>query len=271
MRAHSHLLALASLLFSLFVTFAFTGNAAAASFVPPALEGPVTDAAGKLSPSDKEAIAARLRGIRTASGVEITVFLPQSLEGNPIEDVAYETARAWHLGKKGTDAGVLLVIATQERKIRIETAKGSGGDLTDLQSNEIIRERIAPRMKAGDVAGAIEAGIDGIQTEMHFAGPQSNVRPRAVRPQPGPRSGGVGSFIAVILLVIIFVVFRVAIGRRRGGGGRGGGGGYYGGGGGWGGGGDSGGGDSGGSSGGDWGGGGGGGGDWGGGGSSGDY
>ncbi len=272
-RALHPLLVLATVLAVAFVTLVSLPRSALA-YTPPALAGPVNDAAGKLSAAEKDAIALRLRGIREASGVEITVFLPRSLEGLPIEDVAYDTARAWNLGKKGTDRGVLLIIATQERKIRIETGKGAGGDLTDLQSNEIIRERIAPAMKAGDVGGAIEAGIDGIQTEMKLGGPTGATPGRRVATQPQhPKSGSGLGFILVVILIFAFLFIHWVIRRVTGRGG--GGGGYYGGGGGgWGGGGDSGGGgggDSGGGGGSDWGGGGGGGGDFGGGGSSGDY
>ncbi len=267
-RARDHVMVLASLLAVAFLALVALPRSALA-YTPPALVGPVNDAAGKLTTAETDAIAGRLRGIRDASGVEITVFLPQSLEGLPIEDVAYDTARAWNLAKKGTDRGVLLVIATQERKLRIESAKGSGGDLTDIQANEIIRERIAPQMKAGDVGGAIEAGIDGLQDEMKLGGPRETTPGRRAARQPPARpQGGLSSLgvIAVIILLGAFLFIRAVIARVTG---RGGGGGYFGGGGGGGGGGGDGGGGGGG--GGGWGGGGGGGGDWGGGGSSGDY
>ena len=68
----------------------------------------------------------------------------------------------WKPGQKGKDNGVLLVIATGDRRIRIETGKGVGGELTDLQSNDIIRRRIAPLMRENRVHDAILAGIDGI-------------------------------------------------------------------------------------------------------------
>jgi uncharacterized protein len=221
----------------------------------------VTDSAGKLSDADRHEIDERLRSIEASSGVEISVFVAASLDGEPIEDVAYETARAWKLGTKGTDRGVLLVIAPKERKIRIETAKGVGGDLTDLQTNEIIRERIAPLLKQDDFRGAILGGIDGIASEMKLPGappPRHRARPDGTSGSEPEVAASPFTLGAIVLLVVIFMVLSSIFRRIFGGrGGRGGGGGFW-----YGGGGSAGGG------GGGWGGGGG---DWGGGGSSGDY
>ena len=225
------------------------------AFTPPAIEGPVTDPSHILQESEKSLLAQKLRAYKNGSGNEIAVYLTASLNGEAIEDVAYTTARTWGLGDKEKDNGVLLVISTGDRKIRIETGKGVGGSLTDLQSNDIIRNRIAPEMRAGRVAAAVNAGIDGIAQAL--GGKYVAVSPRATRAPPS-----VGVTLVIIVLIIVLVIL---ISRRGGGGGGGvffigGGGGDWssGGGGGWGGG------DSGGS----WGGGGG---DFGGGGSSGDY
>lgn len=230
---------------------------AAFAYTPPPIEGPVTDTAHLLTENEKSAIATKLRGYKAGSGYEITVFIPSSLNGETIEDVAYTTARTWGIGEKGKDNGVLLVVAPVERKIRIETGKGVGGDLTDLQANDIIKNRIGPQMKAGNSFIAIDAGVDAIAKALGGKYvPVTRGSPRAA-----PMSTG---FSLVILLVIVVLV--IVLSRRGGGGG---GGGIFfiggGGGGGWSSGGGSwGGGDSGGS----WGGGGG---DFGGGGSSGDY
>ncbi len=230
---------------------------AAFAFTPPAIEGPVTDPSHILQESEKSALNQKLRAYKNGAGFEVAVFLTSSLNGEAIEDVAYTTARTWGVGDKEKDNGVLLLISTGDRKIRIETGKGVGGSLTDLQSNDIIRNRIAPEMKAGRVAAAVNAGIDGIAQAL--GGKYVAVSPRATRAPPS-----VASTLVIIVLIILFVIL---ISRRGGGGG----GGIFfiggGGGGGWssgGGGGGWGGGDSGGS----WGGGGG---DFGGGGSSGDY
>src|SRR6185503_6999677 len=101
-----------------------------------------------------------------------------SLDGEAIEDVAFATFNEWKLGKKGADNGVLLVIAPAERRVRIETGKGVGGDLTDLQSNDIIRKDIAPLLKEDRFHDAIASGATAIAEAL---------RPGAApRPQQAP-------------------------------------------------------------------------------------
>jgi uncharacterized protein len=203
---------------------------------PPAPAGGtyVVDTAGKLSAADKDAIDSKLVALKQGGGPWIAVLVTASLEGEAIEDVAIATARAWKIGSK-TDNGVLLVIAPNERKVRIEVGSHLEGDLTDLDANDIIRTKIGPHLKKDDFRGGIVAGIDGIATTvMHgeAAGPQDR------RARRSAESKGANLFqvagIAIVLIVVIIVL------SRRGGGG--GGGGFWwwgggGGGGGWGGGG----------------------------------
>jgi uncharacterized protein len=261
-------LLLASLLAA--VVLLLAPRAALADFTPPPFDGYVVDTAGKLSEQDRQAIDAKLKAYEESSTNQIAVLVTKSLEGDPIEDVAYRTARTWKVGQKGKDNGVLLVIAPTERKIRIETGKGVGGQLTDLQSNEIIRTKIAPRLKEERFGDAVNDGVDAIIHDLGdpTAPERAAARDRARTP---PRSKA-ASLCASILPVgiVIFILFVIWLARRGGGGGGGSGGGgffFFGGGGGggdgpWGGGG--GGGDGGGFSGG-------GGGDFGGGGAGGDY
>lgn len=244
------IVAFCTLLFS--STFAF-------AFTPPPIDGPITDAAGKLSDSDKQTLSEKLRTYKATSGNEITFFIAASLNGEDIADVANDTARAWKLGTKEKQKDVLVVIAPNERKDRIETAKGADGDLTDLQTAQIRQATLEPRLKADDFRGAIDQTTDAIIGALGDA---------ASGKTPAPAAGQNASFGSVlffiILIVIVFLIVRAI--NRRGGGGGGGGPGFF-----WfggGGGGFGGGGSSGGGGGGDWGGGGGG---WGGGGSSGSY
>src|SRR5882757_1158639 len=128
----------------------------ASAFKPPPLEGHVTDTAGKLTAVDKKAINTRLAAYRVKSTNEIAVFIARSLEGETIDDVAYATFNAWKLGKRGKDNGVLLVIAPAERRVRIETGKGIGDKLTDLQANDIIRQHISPHLKQDQFRAAVD-------------------------------------------------------------------------------------------------------------------
>jgi uncharacterized protein len=135
--------------------------APALAFEPPPIQGHVTDLTGKLSAEDDAYLEGRLDVSRTGAA-EIAVLVVPSLGDETIEDVAYATFNGWGIGRKGADNGVLLVIATGERRIRIETGKGAGGALTDLQANEIIRQKIGPEMKQDRLREAIDAGGEAI-------------------------------------------------------------------------------------------------------------
>jgi uncharacterized protein len=144
------------------VAFAVTSPTARAAFVVPPIEGHVTDAAGVLTAEERADLEQRLTRYMESSGVEIAVFVAASLGGEAIEDVAYRTFNSWKIGREKLDNGVLLVIAPKERRIRIETGKGVGGQLTDLQASDIIEHRVAPQLRAGRYHAAIGDGIDAI-------------------------------------------------------------------------------------------------------------
>jgi uncharacterized protein len=205
--------------FALALAFLLWASLAVAAYVPPPIQGPVTDPSHILSDSERAQINTRLREIKASTFREITVFLPVSLDDYTVEDVSYQTARAWGLAEKKEDLGALLVIATKERKIRIETAKGSGGGLTDLETNAIIRETIAPLMKQGRVGAAVLAGIDGMALAMSK---DAVVKPEARPLTKGDIAGGL-IFLAIVLLCILlfmFIIVRVIWAVLSGGGNR---------------------------------------------------
>ncbi len=139
--------------------------APALAFAVPPIQGHVTDTAGKLSSEDRLAINLRLQEIQRASGNHVVVFLAGSLAGSTIDDVAYETFQAWKIGEKGLDNGVLLVIAPNERKIRIETGRGVGSEITDVDAAAII-SLIKPPLKGDRFREAILAGADAIEAKL---------------------------------------------------------------------------------------------------------
>jgi uncharacterized protein len=221
-------------LFVVFVCLAFVldPSGAQAKFTVPTIEGHVTDTAHALSPDDRVRVEERLTRYMDELGIEIAVLIPASLEGETIEDVAYETFNAWKIGRAKLDNGVLLVIAPAEHRIRIETGKGVGGRLTDLQSSDIIDQRIAPKLRVNDYRGAVEDGVDSIaaalgSTKAPVPAPAAQQRPSAPL------------LIGMTLLFVVFVLVRMRFGgwwffgggRRGGGMGGIGGGGYSGGGG----------------------------------------
>jgi uncharacterized protein len=92
----------------------------------------------------------------------VAVWIVPSLESEPLEEFSHRVATTWKLGQKGTDNGVLLVVAIKERKVRIEVGYGLEGVLTDARSAQIIRHEIVPRFRAGDMAGGVTEGINAI-------------------------------------------------------------------------------------------------------------
>jgi uncharacterized protein len=205
----------------------------------PTLYGHVMDTAHVLSDADIRSVDRRLDNFRQQTGYAIVVFVIGSLDGESVDDVAYKAFNKWRVGEKGKDNGVLLVIAPAERKIRIETGKGVGGALTDLQSNDIIRQVIAPPLRQNRFREAIEKGCDAIAQvlveDLGDAGPGRRRARETSEPMP------VAQVLFFLFLMIFPIVMRVRS-RFRGGGVW-----FIGGGGGSWGGGDGGGGDSGGS------------------------
>lgn len=144
---------------------------AAHAYAPPPIRGAVTDTAGRLSAADDAALEARITQYRTRTGNEIAVFIVGSLAGAPIEDVAYGAFNTWGIGKKGADNGVLLVIAPNERRTRIETGKGIGDKLTDLESSRILRERTGPLLKQERFRDAVDATLEAIEAALDGRAP----------------------------------------------------------------------------------------------------
>jgi uncharacterized protein len=204
----------------------------------PALTGRVVDAAGVLG--DVQGLEAKLADYESRSTHQVVVATVPSLEGYDIRDYGNRLFRAWALGDKKRNDGVLLLIAPNDRKVSIETGYGVEGDLTDALSRIIIENAITPRFKAGDFDGGVKAGVDDIEKALGGGGNEIVQRSQN---QSAPTLNDILPFI--IFLIIIFVILsRASRGRRMifvpmGGGGFGGGGWSGGGGGGFGGGGGS--------------------------------
>jgi uncharacterized protein len=219
------------------------------AFNVPAPEGYVNDFAGKLAPADVRALDQKLRAYDRQTGNQIVVYVAPSLEGEAPADVAYAIFRGWKIGQRGKDNGVLLLWAPKERQVYIQTGKGVGGDLTDLQSNDIIVRIMRPLLRAEKNAEALDAGTDAIIAAL--GRPPSGQPQSPQAPVTLPRFFDV-CFWGFILFIVVMLLLRSSRHPRRrtywggppfiGGGGWGGGGWGGGGGGGFGGGGDGGGG-----------------------------
>ena len=147
---------------------ALTGQSALAQNFP-TLSGRVVDQANLLDPQQEAALTAKLQGLETRTKRQLVVATLSSLEGYEISDYGYRLGRQWALGQDGKgetekDNGAILIVAPNERKMRIEVGYGLEPVLTDGLSSTIIRNDITPLFKAGDFAGGINAGVDRIVT-----------------------------------------------------------------------------------------------------------
>jgi uncharacterized protein len=128
----------------------------------PSLTGRVVDLAHVLPNSTVESLTAQLAAHETRSSDQVAVLIIPSLGGESPEEFSHRVATTWKLGQKGTDNGVLLLVAIQERKVRIEVGYGLEGVLTDIRSAQIIRHEIVPPFRAGDIPGGVTGGVNAI-------------------------------------------------------------------------------------------------------------
>jgi uncharacterized membrane protein YgcG len=139
-----------------------TFSTAALALDVPTLHGHVNDYASMVSPEVAKELETTLTDFERSESTQIVVLTIPTLEGESLEDYSIKVAEAWRIGQKKVDNGVILLIAKQERKIRIEVGRGLEGKLTDLVAGRIIRSEIAPRFKTGDINGGAKAGISAI-------------------------------------------------------------------------------------------------------------
>ena len=137
------------------------GLAAALALVAvPPLSGRVVDQTGTLSAGDIASLTQTLKDLETRKGSQVAVLIVPTTDGEAIEQYSLRVAEAWKIGRKKIDDGALLVIAKNDRRLRIEVGYGLEGALTDATTKRIIDEDITPKFKAGDFAGGVSAGVD---------------------------------------------------------------------------------------------------------------
>jgi len=213
---------------ALLALFATAGVTSAALSFPP-LSGRVVDDAGILSPETREHLTALLAEHQQQTGNQVVVVTLKDLGGTDLETYGYQLGRAWGIGQKGKDNGVLIEIAPNSHDVRIDVGYGLEGDLTDAQSALIIQNVMLPAFRKGDYDGGVLAGtVDVLRT---LGGKPSGADSI---PQPQERSGspfgGIPIFVIVLLIWVFFgrflwpLFFLGGIGRGPWGGGFGGGG-----------------------------------------------
>ena len=129
--------------------------------VPP-LTGRVVDQADLLAPATEQTLTAQLAAHEDSTSNQVAVLTIPSLQGRPIEAYSLEVARTWALGEDAFDNGALLLIARDDRQMRIEVGYGLEGALPDAVASRIIRHELRPAFRAGDFDGGVEAGVAAI-------------------------------------------------------------------------------------------------------------
>ncbi|WP_460478291.1 TPM domain-containing protein [Bordetella muralis] len=139
------------------------GSTADAPVGVPTLQARVTDLTGTLDTARRQGLEQRLAALEQRKGAQVAVLIVPTTAPDTIEQYATRVFDAWKLGRKGTDDGVLLIMAKNDRTLRIEVGYGLEGAIPDAIAGRIIREQIVPRLQAGDYAGGIEAGVAAIE------------------------------------------------------------------------------------------------------------
>ena len=205
----------------------FLASPALAVDFPP-LTGRVVDQAHLLSPEQAQQLTQRLEALQRASSRQLVVATVPSLQDLPIEDYGYQLGRAWGIGQRGANNGIILLVAPNEHKVRIEVGYGLEGIVTDALSSVIINDQILPHFRADppDYAGGIMAGADALiqqlqappeAAEQAAVAAQQAENQRAASTHRRHRGSGLGTLIVwgCIFLFIVLPSLGAGLGGRR--------------------------------------------------------
>nr|WP_314446517.1 TPM domain-containing protein [uncultured Sphingomonas sp.] len=217
----------------LFLALLFAAVPAAAQNFPK-LTGRVVDAANIIPPDEEAALTAKLEALEQQTSRQLVVATVPDMGGFEIEDYGYRLGRAWGIGQAESDNGAILLVAPNQRRVRVEVGTGLEPILTDAFSNRVIEETIIPRFRAGDFPAGIAAGTDALIAQLQ-APPEAAERAAVEAAQKqvqAPRrqssSGGAGFVPLVFWGMVVGFVFlsfarrghgRKYRGKRRRGGG----------------------------------------------------
>ena len=181
--------------------------------VPP-LRTHITDLTGTLSAQQRDALEHKLSAFEAAKGSQIAVLIVSTTEPETIEQYAIRAAEQWKLGRKGVDDGALLLVAKNDRRLRIEVGYGLEGVIPDAGAKRIVSEIITPYFRQGNFYGGIDAGVDTMM----------RVVEGEPLPPPKPRGGSgshkpdIGTVILIVIVGLVFTsVLSAVLGRFFGG------------------------------------------------------
>lgn len=128
----------------------------------PAFDGWVIDTTGTLAPETIDALTQKLSALDREKGAQLAVLMMPTTGAEAIESYATRAFTQWRLGRKGSDDGILLLVALDDRKLRIEVGYGLEGAVPDILAGRIIREQITPRFREGQFSEGVVAGVDSL-------------------------------------------------------------------------------------------------------------
>lgn len=171
----------------------FAISAASALVEVPELKSRVTDLTGTLDDRQKQELESRLAQLESDKGSQLAVLLVPTTQPEAIEQYSIRVVEQWQLGREAADDGVLLLVAKDDRKLRIEVGRGLEGAIPDAVANRIVEDMIVPRFRAGDFTGGVAAGVDAIAALI-----RGEALPEVTRPERGQVDGGwIAGFIIV--------------------------------------------------------------------------
>lgn len=179
----------------------------------PALSGRVVDAAGIIPAPLRQELGEKLTALETQSQRQLVVVTLPDLQGYDISDYGYRLGRAWGIGSKDRNDGVLLIVAPNERQVRIEVGYGLEPILTDGLSSLIISQAIIPHFRDNDMAGGIEAGVDAIANQLQLPPEEARKVAAEAQAKAGDSQGSSMAFFALFFLLFFILP---AILRRKG-------------------------------------------------------
>ncbi|MFZ3482805.1 TPM domain-containing protein [Sphingomonas sp. 3-13AW] len=188
----------------------------------PKFTGFVVDAANVLSPEQEAALTQKLDQLQQKTNHQLVVATVPDLQGYAIDDYGYRLGRAWGVGLKDADNGAILLVAPNERKVRVEVGYGLEPVLTDAFSSLVVNNTILPRFKAGDLPGGIIAGADALAAQLSLPDADAEARAKAAAAEydrthaTAARGGnGGGSHLALVFwgMVLLFVLLSMLRGR----------------------------------------------------------
>jgi uncharacterized protein len=194
--------------FSILFSFSLFFSVAQKSIPKPNPQKLVNDFAGLLDKHDADLLERKLVALDDSTSNQIVVITVKSLNGEIIEDVALNTFREWGIGNKKTNNGVLLLIALEDKKIRIEVGYGLEGVITDVISKDIITNNLAPAFKQGNYLDGINKAVDNLSKA---AAGEYKVKRKKNNETSGKS--------ILLFIIILFVILMIVGNSGRGGGG----------------------------------------------------